>query len=434
MFTNKGITFLLSLFVLITISFLFYDFVFILIIFSLLTIILVESVVYFRNISQISNLNVELDVDKISCNVDDEIELFIKVSNHSDYDIGPIVVRLNLPEYVVMNDNSFWLEKLNTESDFNISSRIKVLQMGLLKFNEIELVITDRFGIFQRTREFSFNKNVKILPTLQKSSILHRINIIESSKLFNKFRLFNPAGLEYRSIREYIRGDDYRLISWKSMAKSSKHEPMIKDFETEKSIYLNFILLNSDTIEEGDIGQRKLDYAVMSVLNLSYIAHQSGGTFNVLFNRNGHFNTVDGSPAYISQKLFDLRAEQKLNFNELNLIYSNNENVSSVSVVLVDVPFPKRIDDNLLKFLKFNCRDVIVLLLDTPSFFTIPNDNKDVNEYIDLLQKHELDHINQIRKTLVDNNIRVKISNRENIESNVLEAIEDFTKVEGIMK
>ena len=284
MFTNKGITFLLSLFVLITISFLFYDFVFILIIFSLLTIILVESVVYFRNISQISNLNVELDVDKISCNVDDEIELFIKVSNHSEYDIGPIVVRLNLPEYAVMNDNSFWLEKLNTESDFNISSRIKVLQMGLLKFNEIELVITDRFGIFQRTREFSFNKNVKILPTLQKSSILHRINIIESSKLFNKFRLFNPAGLEYRSIREYIRGDDYRLISWKSMAKSSKHEPMIKDFETEKSIYLNFILLNSDTIEEGDIGQRKLDYAVMSILNLSYIAHQSGGTFNVLFN------------------------------------------------------------------------------------------------------------------------------------------------------
>ncbi len=195
MFTNKGITFLLSLFVLITISFLFYDFVFILIIFSLLTIILVESVVYFRNISQISNLNVELDVDKISCNVDDEIELFIKVSNHSEYDIGPIVVRLNLPEYAVMNDNSFWLEKLNTESDFNISSRIKVLQMGLLKFNEIELVITDRFGIFQRTREFSFNKNVKILPTLQKSSILHRINIIESSKLFNKFLLFNPTGL-----------------------------------------------------------------------------------------------------------------------------------------------------------------------------------------------------------------------------------------------
>ena len=209
---------------------------------------------------------------------------------------------------------------------------------------------------------------------------------------------------------------------------------MIKDFETEKSIYLNFILLNSDTIEEGDIGQRKLDYAVMSILNLSYIAHQSGGTFNVLFNRNGHFNTVDGSPEHISQKLFDLRAEQKLNFNELNLIYSNNENVSSVSVVLVDVPFPKRIDDNLLKFLKFNCRDVIVLLLDTPSFFTIPNDNKDINEYIDLLQKHELDHINQIRKTLVDNNIRVKISNRENIESNVLEAIEDFTKVEGIVK
>ena len=82
MFTNKGITFLLSLFVLITISFLFYDFVFILIIFSLLTIILLESVVYFRNISQISNLNVELDVDKISCNVDDEIELFIKISNH----------------------------------------------------------------------------------------------------------------------------------------------------------------------------------------------------------------------------------------------------------------------------------------------------------------------------------------------------------------
>ena len=74
------------------------------------------------------------------------------------------------------------------------------------------------------------------------------------------------------------------------------------------------------------------------------------------------------------------------------------------------------------------------MLLDTPSFFIIPNDNNDINEYIYLLQKHELDHINQIRKTLVDNNIRVKISNRENIESNVLEAIEDFTKVEGIVK
>lgn len=434
MFTTKGITFLLSLFVLITISFLFYDFIFLLIIFSLLTIILLESILYFRNVSQFSHLNVELDVDKISCNVDDEIELFLKISNYSDYDIGPIIVRLNLPEYTALNDNSFWLEKLNTDSDFNISSRIKVLQMGLLKFDKIELVITDRFGIFQRTREFSFNKTVKILPTLKKSSILHRINIVESAKLFNKFRLFNPAGLEYRSIREYIRGDDYRLISWKSMAKSFKHEPMIKDFETEKSIYLNFILLNSDTIEEGDIGKRKLDYAVMSILNLSYISHQSGGIFNVLFNRNGHFNVVDGSPEYISQKLFDLHAEKQLNISELNLIYSNNENASSPSIVLVDSPFPKRIENNLLQFLKINRHDIIVLLLNTPSFFSISDDNKDLNEYVDLLQKHELDHLNEIHKTLLENNIRVKISDRETLEYNVLEAIEEFTKIEGIMK
>ena len=43
------------------------------------------------------------------------------------------------------------------------------------------------FGLIDE--QFSFNKNVKILPTLQKSSILHRINIIESSKMFNKFRI-----------------------------------------------------------------------------------------------------------------------------------------------------------------------------------------------------------------------------------------------------
>lgn len=75
------------------------------------------------------------------------------------------------------------------------------------------------------------------------------------------------AGHEFADIREYVYGDDFRKIEWKSTARTGKL--MVKDHELEAHLRVIFILDATKTMLHGVLGNTKLEYSIRAVAAIS---------------------------------------------------------------------------------------------------------------------------------------------------------------------
>jgi len=78
------------------------------------------------------------------------------------------------------------------------------------------------------------------------------------------------VGNQFMMLREYSYGDDYRLIDWKSMARTGR--PYVKVFEKESSLYLMLVLDASPAMMYGYLGRTMLEETARLVAGLiSYL-------------------------------------------------------------------------------------------------------------------------------------------------------------------
>lgn len=74
---------------------------------------------------------------------------------------------------------------------------------------------------------------------------------------------------EFETIKEYVRGDDYRTINWKATARSSKL--MVNQYIDERAQHVYFLIDKSRSMKMPFEGLSLLDYAINATLVLSNI-------------------------------------------------------------------------------------------------------------------------------------------------------------------
>ena len=75
---------------------------------------------------------------------------------------------------------------------------------------------------------------------------------------------------EFESIREYVKGDDYRVINWKASAR--RHFPMINVYRDERSQQIYGVIDKGRVMRHAFRGMTLLDCAINSALALSFVA------------------------------------------------------------------------------------------------------------------------------------------------------------------
>lgn len=96
--------------------------------------------------------------------------------------------------------------------------------------------------------------------------------VIHSALSGNYLSAFKGAGLDFDQLREYVMGDDIRMLDWKSSARSNKL--MVKQYREERERTVIVVIDNTASLNGSSESQLKRDRAVDVAASLAFVAAQ----------------------------------------------------------------------------------------------------------------------------------------------------------------
>ncbi len=155
------------------------------------------------------------------------------------------------------------------------SRRRGVQQVGALR-----LRLTGPLGLVQRQAMLHGEQQLAIEPALVDLDSILALAASERWQDLGLRQLRRRGGAsEFESLRDYVAGDDPRLVDWKAFAR--KGRPIVREFQAERGQELLLLVdagrrMASVTSEGATSGWTKLDHALDSALELAAVALQAG--------------------------------------------------------------------------------------------------------------------------------------------------------------
>jgi uncharacterized protein (DUF58 family) len=148
---------------------------------------------------------------------------------------------------------------------------LRPVSRGAYAFGKIHLMTTTGLGLVRRRLTFSADLDVAVYPSIiqMKRYDLKMFNREATQYGLKKVRRIGHS-YEFDSIKQYVRGDDYRSINWK--VTSRKAQLMVNQYDDEKSQQIYCIIDKGRTMHMPFHGLSLFDYAVNAALVISNIA------------------------------------------------------------------------------------------------------------------------------------------------------------------
>ena len=97
-------------------------------------------------------------------------------------------------------------------------------------------------------------------------------------------------GTEFEQFRHYAPGDDPKRIDWKLFAKTSHY--LVRESSTESNQQIRFLLDLSGSMNYGEAGVSRLQYAKILLASLAYLGNRQGDQLSLYMLQNGLVQTV----------------------------------------------------------------------------------------------------------------------------------------------
>jgi uncharacterized protein (DUF58 family) len=184
---------------------------------------------------------------------------------------------------------------------------------GRFSWGPLHVEYRSVLGLWLRRRVFPAPAQVRVYPSL---AMLHRYHILARANWLDtlgirKERLRRGAW-EFESLREYVPGDDVRLIDWKATARRSK--PIFRNHEAERNQTV-ILLVDCGRLMQAEIdGVAKLDHALNTALVLAHVALSRGDRVGLCtFSHKVHSwvapRTHVAQIRLVTEALYDLRGD-----------------------------------------------------------------------------------------------------------------------------
>lgn len=390
-----------------------------------LSILGVESILYINSSRRLHLVKVEVKSGARTAFVGDDIPLTVEFTN-SGSSLGPILAIEKIPyAFKIHAPNDFWIESLPKGKTTTVEHNLKALQMGSWKVGEIELIITDRFGMFKRSRNVQSYSEIQVYPSMRVGEELLRGRVHIGMKPLKRSTVSTSHGSEFSGIREYYPGDDYRQVAWKAMAKSPLRLPKTKEHEYEQSLNVTLVVLNTDTTGEGEIGKRKLDAAAELAIVLAHLAVKTGGEFQVVYSRAGRGERADGSPLHIASRIYNLLPDPNLDLDSVMNTAITASKPKSLILLVLDSPYPRTVDPMILRRAIIKYQFPHALILDTTSFISYSGEDVRVTQASGIIGNRELSHLEEVLSQLASSGISAQICTQSNL---VIKALDAFSR------
>ncbi|AMV34756.1 hypothetical protein VN12_21700 [Pirellula sp. SH-Sr6A] len=262
------------------------------------------------------------------------------VENRSDR-LKRIVMRDDLPTELSAKPevHRFRLDsRKRTEIDYKLTPK----RRGTYRFESIYFQLLSRFGLWTRNLRKPLPGELHVYPDMKQLTeyaILARTNRLSLIGV----RKTRKAGQDnnFERLRDYTQDDNYKHIDWRSTARRNKLT--VKQFQTDQSQRIVFLVDCGRLMTAEYRGLSLLDYALNSMLMLSYVALHQGDSVGLMCfsDRIESYVPVRGGASQMNRLLhasFDrFPTLLQTNYSEAFLHFSKTCRKRSLVVLLTSV-------------------------------------------------------------------------------------------------
>ncbi|MFS4494006.1 DUF58 domain-containing protein [Maribacter sp. 2308TA10-17] len=234
----------------------------------------------------------------------------------------------------------------NQTKDFEYS--VRPVDRGEYYFGNLIVFASSALRIVKRKYVFQKDQMVPVYPSIIQ---MQQYDFLAISNKLTQFGMKKIRRIghtqEFEQIKEYVQGDDFRTINWKSTAKNV--DLMVNQYQDEKSQPIYSIIDTGRVMKMPFNGLKLLDYAINSTLAFSNVAlKKNDKTGMVAFSKNiesyvpavqklTHLNTILEKLYNINTAFTDsdfgmlyAHVKRKINQRSLLLLYTNFEHISAM--------------------------------------------------------------------------------------------------------
>lgn len=178
--------------------------------------------------------------------------------------------------------------KINPAEKVSLQYEITPAKRGEYRWPGISFRYYSLLKLLLFYRNFPLTSRVKVYPNVKETSRYYLLSRIDKLSAMGIRTVKLPGtSKEFESLRDYVRGDDWRQIDWKATAHRQKLT--VKNYEAEKNQRVILAIDSGRLMSTNVAGSNKLDYAINSALILAYIAISKGDRVGVcLFSNRVH--------------------------------------------------------------------------------------------------------------------------------------------------
>ncbi len=271
MITQRGFVVTFAGVLLLTSGFSFVNFYFILLGVYLL-IGLVVTLPLFALTANIAGIEVDRQIDKVKVFSGDFLRVRVTIRNISRRHFDFIEVHDQYPEtWILAIGENFIASRIEPGSSIIFSYILQARMRGRYFIGPTEVIMRDRLGFHYYKRTLKAHTEVLVYPTWKD---VRRMEALGKQRqlglMFGAHRTKTVGmGSDFVGFREYVPGDEFRLIDWKTSAK--RGDMVIKQFEMEKNIQVICMVDTSGSMGNGYPENTKLEYAIRAAVLLTHI-------------------------------------------------------------------------------------------------------------------------------------------------------------------
>ena len=213
-----------------------------------------------------------------------ETEVRIHIQNASRKSIV-MIVKDEYPPQMILSGMREGRLRVDAQSTATLIYEVRPPKRGRFEFGQTALRFRSRFGLIWCQTNMSEPVTVKVYPNMRRAreaelKALGARSVVSSHRKTS----WRGEGREFESMRDYVRGDELRHISWTATARRGKLTTRQYQIERDQTI---LIALDAGRLMTARIEQEtKLDSAVHATLALFSAAARAGDNAGlVVFGR-----------------------------------------------------------------------------------------------------------------------------------------------------
>lgn len=189
-------------------------------------------------------------------------------------------VRDGLPDELTGTPDEFEL-LLEPLSRMTVEYRLESKRRGAFTLHEVHVRARSRWKFWQRLLKLPARTELHVYPDMQQLSeyaILARTNRLSLMGLRRTRKIGQDN--EFERLRDYTPDDNFKHIDWRATSRRSKLT--VKDFQSNQSQRLLFMLDCGRMMTNEAAGLSLLDHGLNAMLMLSYVALSHGDSVGLL--------------------------------------------------------------------------------------------------------------------------------------------------------